>query len=82
MYGKDLENVSRFEIKERYEDCAYLYGGEDYIITADDLIALSEGKILNSDVNWEYGFTLKLSDNARQLLIAYIQKENSNEKEA
>lgn len=82
MYGKNLENVSKFEIKERYEDCNYLYGGEDYIITADDLTALAEGRILNTDVNSEYGITLKLSDNARQLLIAYIKKEYANEKEA
>ena len=53
-----------FEIKDSYEQCDYWYGGEDYIITKEDLIALLNGKILNADVNWEYGITIKLSDDA------------------
>ena len=53
-----------FEVKDNYEQCNYWYGGEDYIITKDDLIALVNGKILNADVNWEYGITIKLSDDA------------------
>lgn len=77
MYGKNLDDVTRFEIKESYEDCYYLYGGEDYIITADDLIALLEGKILNTDINMEYGFTIKFSDDVIQTL-----KEMFNEEKA
>ena len=53
---------SSFEIKDNYAQCNYLYGGEDFIITKKDLIALLKGKILNADVNWEYGITIKLSD--------------------
>ena len=77
MYGKNLDNVTRFDIKENYDDCNYLYGGEDYIITGHDLIALANGKILNTDINMEYGFTIKLADGAIEALIKYIDNWNA-----
>ena len=61
-----------FEIKDNYAQCNYWYGGEDYIITKRDLIALLKGKILNADINWEYGFTIKLSDDAIYALKEFI----------
>ena len=65
-------NYTPFEIKDNYEECDYLYGGEDFIITAEYLIALANGKILNADVNMEYGFTVKLEDGAIQGLMSYM----------
>lgn len=40
------------------DEADYEYGGEDIIITDKDIELLKSGKILNFDVNMEYGCTL------------------------
>jgi hypothetical protein len=40
-------------------EASYLYGGEDYILTDDDLELLKNGAILNFFVNDEYGCTIR-----------------------
>lgn len=40
------------------DEADYEYGGEDIIINDEDIELLKSGKILNFDVNMEYGCTL------------------------
>lgn len=44
---------------DKLDEADYEYGGEDFIITDDDIELLKSGKILNFDVNMEYGCTLR-----------------------
>ena len=43
---------------DNLDDAVYWYGGEDFVITDEDIELLKSGKILNFDVNAEYGCTL------------------------
>lgn len=45
-------------IKEE-KDADFMYGGESYTITDEDIKRLKNGEILNFFVNMEYGCTLK-----------------------
>ena len=40
-------------------DAKYLYGGEDYVLTDEDIELLKQGKIFNFFVEDEYGCTLR-----------------------
>lgn len=42
------------------DEADYEYGGEDITLTPADIELLKQGKILNFDVNMEYGCTLRL----------------------
>jgi hypothetical protein len=50
------------------KDADYMYGGENYVIDIKDMIQLINGRILNFDVNMEYGCTLELSEDLRKIL--------------
>ena len=50
----------------------YICGGENYVIDLEDMIQLIDGKIINFDVNMEYGCTLELSDELRNILSSFI----------
>lgn len=41
------------------KDADFMYGGERYIITDEDIEKLKNGEILNFFVNMEYGCTLQ-----------------------
>ena len=41
------------------ENADFMYGGERYIITDEDIERLKKGEVLNFFVNMEYGCTLK-----------------------
>ena len=43
---------------DNLDDANYWWGGENFIITDEDIERLKSGKILNFDVNGEYGCTL------------------------
>lgn len=40
-------------------DADYAYGGEDYVLTDEDIEMLKQGKIFNFFVEDEYGCTLR-----------------------
>ena len=62
------------------KDADYLYGGENYVIDLEDLIQLLHGRIINFDVNMEYGCTLELSEDVRSILSSCcIRRITSNE---
>lgn len=52
-----------WEIVDKKEDCDYMYGGCDFVLTDADIAALKAGKIINFSVNCEYGCTLSLEVN-------------------
>lgn len=54
-YGVSEE---RIKVCDTYEECDYMHGGGDYIITDKDIELLKAGKIINFSVNLEYGCTL------------------------
>lgn len=54
------------------KDADYIYGGENYVIDIEDMVQLLEGKLLNFDVNMEYGCTLELSEDLRNILSSVI----------
>ena len=56
--GKFLHKAYWAQWVDSLEDADYEFGGEDYIITDEDIKLLKSGKILNFDVNAEYGCTL------------------------
>lgn len=41
-----------------FDDCDYIYGGNDFVITDRDIELLKSGKIINFSVVMEYGCTL------------------------
>ena len=45
------------------KDADFMYGGEQYVITEEDIERLKKGEILNFFVNMEYGCTLKYEVN-------------------
>ena len=53
----DRENNYRQWI-DTLDEADYEFGGEDIIITDADIEMLKQGKILNFDINMEYGCTL------------------------
>ena len=57
--------MNSFEIientdKARDEFEKHLYGSGNYVLTKDDLKALSEGKCLATDINGEYAIFIEL----------------------
>lgn len=48
-----------FKWVKDYKEADFIYGGEIYIITDDDIDRLKNGEILNFFVNEEYGCILK-----------------------
>jgi len=54
-YGVSGEQI---KVCDTYEECDYMHGGGDYIITDKDIELLKTGKIINFSVNLEYGCTL------------------------
>ena len=56
-YGNEKHKTG--EIIDNIEQADYICGGEDYILTDEDIKVLKDGKIINFDVNWEYGCTLR-----------------------
>lgn len=63
-------------IKEENE-ANFLYGGERYTITDNDIEKLKNGEILNFFVNEEYGCTLRYEERPQDVLV---KKEADNEK--
>ena len=48
---------------DNLDEAEYFYGGEDFILTAEEFEALKKGKILNFGIYGdEYGITIRLSD--------------------
>ena len=45
-------------VVDSYDQAEYWYGGEDFMITDEDIELLKAGKIINFSVNSEYGCTL------------------------
>lgn len=45
-------------VVDSFQDCDYIYGGCDFVITDEDIELLKSGKIINFSVNDEYGCTL------------------------
>lgn len=45
-------------VVDSFDDCDYMFGGNDYIITDEDIELLKAGKIINFSVCDEYGCTL------------------------
>lgn len=54
-YGVSEEHI---KVCDTYEECNYMHGGGDYIITDKDIELLKAGKVINFSVNLEYGCTL------------------------
>lgn len=50
------------------KDADYIYGGENYVIDIEDMIQLLDGRLINFDVNMEYGCTLELSEDLKNIL--------------
>ena len=46
-------------IFDSINDCDFMYGGEQYVLTDKDIELLKQGKIINFSVNAEYGCTLQ-----------------------
>ena len=42
-----------FRVVDSFQDCDYMYGGEDFVITDEDIELLKSGKIINFSVNIE-----------------------------
>ena len=53
-------------------DADYEYGGDNYVIDIKDMIQLLDGKLINFDVCLEYGCTLELSEDLRNILNSSI----------
>lgn len=49
----------RSKIIDDLNDADHLYGGEDYVLTDEDIELLKQGKIFNFVVQSEYGCTLR-----------------------
>lgn len=41
------------------DECDFMYGGERFVLTDEDIELLKQGKIINFSVNDEYGCTLQ-----------------------
>ena len=54
-----IEQRSCIGVFDKEEECDYIYGGEDFYLTDEDIMLLKQGKIINFDVNLEYGCTLR-----------------------
>ena len=54
-----IEQRSCIGVFDKEEECDYIYGGEDFYLTDEDIMLLKQGKIINFDVNEEYGCTLR-----------------------
>ena len=67
MYTKELRTPydEEIEVKDKIEDCSYLFGGTDFFITEEDFNLLRQGKIINFSVNGEYGCTLQYDPKGR-----------------
>lgn len=46
------------KVVDTYDLADYIYGGEDFMITDEDIELLKSGKIINFSINEEYGCTL------------------------
>ena len=60
-----FEEMKKFEILDKNvpkEDINWLYSGEEYIITKEDIEALLKGNKLYGQINHEYAFTIELGD--------------------
>ena len=60
-----FEEMNKFEILDKNvprEDINWLYSGEEYIITKEDIEALLKGNKLYGQINHEYAFTIELGE--------------------
>ena len=54
-----IEELRQFV--DTLDEAEYVYGGDDYELTDEDLKLLMEGKILNIGINCnEYGITIRI----------------------
>lgn len=64
-----------FKWVKDYKEADFIYGGEIYVITDDDIERLKNGEILNFFVNEEYGCILKYTkENAARIFDKFGEK--------
>lgn len=54
----DAPQYEDISVRDSYDECDYIYGGTDFVITDEDIVLMKAGKIINFSVNGEYGCTL------------------------
>ena len=58
----DTEEFETLDKDTKEEDINWLYGGQQYYITKEQIEALLKGKKLYATINYEYAFTIEIKE--------------------